>query len=134
MKVKAPCQPDVRPFGESGNFYRLMQDFHFLIYERQDIIRVIIRFGFRYDGASVPAIGRMILERDGVHRPAVLLHDWLYTRKGEFKDIEGRAHKFSRKECDEMMRQIMDQWGVKSWRVWVAYKAVRAFGGFYWWK
>jgi len=113
-------QPDIRPIGESGKLYLLAKDF--------TAHGITVPKGFRYDGASVPKIAWLVgLGRDGVHRAASLIHDWLYVNDGEID--EGS---YTRKQADDLFRDMLKEYGVKSWHVFVAYRATRLFGWFWW--
>lgn len=107
-------QPDLRPMCESGELYILMEDFTYA--------GLTVPKGFRCDGASVPRYLWHLLPRDGMHRCAALIHDYLYVNHSGY----------TRKEADFLFKSIMDDYGIVSWRAKLAYMAVRLFGGFFW--
>lgn len=116
-------QPDIRPIKESGSdMYLLMDNF---VYTIPEIANVTVPKGFRSDGASNAAL---LFERDGVHRAACLVHDWLYFNKGHIDDDVV----LSRKGVDQFFFQMLLDYGVKSWHSRLAYWAVRAFGWIGW--
>ncbi len=84
--------------------------------------------GFKYDGASTPRILWWVLPRDGVHRAAALIHDYLYVFEGDMPD----GQTFTRKQADALFYKMLKDYGVASWRAAVAYRAVRIAGYFFW--
>lgn len=117
-------QPDLRPIKESGDVYRLYQSFYINV----DGLLIGADVGLVMDGASVPkAAWSLGLARDGMHRAASFIHDILYINKGV---MPGRT--FTRKEADKLFRDMLEFYGIKSWHVWMAYRAVRLGGGKAW--
>lgn len=115
-------QPDIRPVQESGNaVYVLVDDF---VYRLPNGQAVRVPKGFRHDGASG---AKFLFGRDGVHRAAALVHDYLIKVKGfipaETKK-DGDIH-MTRKRVDRLFRAILEDVGVKSWHVELAYGGVR---------
>lgn len=113
-------QPDIRPVAESKDLYELHEAYLFEI----DGKTMLVPKGFRHDGATAAAL---LFQRDGIHRAAALVHDYLYSIKGNL-----HGFKFSRRMVDRKFKEMLIDAGVKSWHVWVAYIAVRLVGGFYW--
>lgn len=113
-------QPDIRPVKESNDLYELQHDYVF------DFIgtNFVIKKGFRYDGASYAAL---LFQRDGIHRAAALVHDYLYVHKG---DVGGYI--YTRKQADKKFKDMLIAAGLKSWHVWLAHKSVRALGWIWW--
>ena len=84
--------------------------------------RVRIPAGFRYDGASVPRWAWYLIPRtDARIWRAATVHDWLYARQ-----IIERA------VADGHFLAIMKQDKMPSLKRWLAYLAVRMFGGRAW--
>ena len=77
-------QPLIIPIKESGDIYELVEDYFFSVLRGGQAYPVIIKKGFKYDGASVPPVlgGLVGFMPDGIHRPAALIHDYLYSKKG----------------------------------------------------
>lgn len=107
--------------------------------------RICIPAGYRYDGASVPRKAWTIsgLTPDGLIRGAATIHDFIYDHRGNMP--EGSCHAvfdggwrpapdivFTRKDADLLFLQIMRESGVASHRCWMAFMAVRLFGGTFW--
>lgn len=109
-------QPDIRPVKESKMLYTLVADFTYG--------GITVPKGFRHDGASY---SQLLFQRDGIHRAAALIHDYLYDLKGELP--EGV---FSREYADKLFKRMLKEYGVKSWHVFIAYKSVYIFGRFFW--
>ncbi len=113
-------QPDIRPIKENGDLYRLEESY---CYELLGV-RLCVPAGFEYDGASY---SRILFQRDGVHRAACLVHDYLYTMKGEIGPLV-----YTRYQADQCFKRLLKEAGVKNLHVFLAYSAVRLFGGVYW--
>lgn len=75
---------------------------------------VIVPIGFETDLASIPRIFTPIIPKNGNHRPAAIVHDWL-CRKDDFK----------RKTADKIFREAMKVLGVRRTRRYAMYYAVR---------
>jgi len=118
-------QPDIRPIRERGKRYELNKSY---VYED-----ITVPKGFQYDGASVPRIFMFLIgfERDGIHRPAALVHDFLYQNKG-YSGNNNQVVVYSRKQCDRIFFEIMKKVGVMHWHAILAYYAVRLGGKFSW--
>lgn len=114
-------QPDIRPIKESGDLYELQEDFEFQLFGK----RHTIPCGFKYDGASC---ANLLFQRDGIHRAAALVHDYLYVFEGEIPN----GTTYTRQQADDLFRDMLVQYGVKSLHVKLAYWAVWVFGGLYW--
>lgn len=109
-------QPDMRPVSDDGKLYRLYKDF--------TLEGVTVPEGYRSDGASVPRYLWFIMPRDGLHRAAALIHDYLY-------EVEGHEG-ISRKRSDRLFLDSMLWYGVSRWRAHLAYCSVRLFGWIWW--
>lgn len=113
-------QPDIRPVKESGDIYELFKDYDFK-FKGQDCT---VQKGFRHDGATG---AQFLFGKDGVHRAAALVHDYLYINRGFLKNLS-----YTRKDADRKFQEMLIDAGVKSWHINLAYFAVRIFGAFYW--
>ena len=89
-----------------------------------DDYTVAVPAGFRHDGATG---AKLLFQRDGIHRAAALIHDYLYEKKGS---LSGRT--LTRKQVDGLFRRMLKIYGVKAWHVTAAYLAVRTAGWMYW--
>jgi len=95
---------------------------------------LVIRQGFRFDMSSVP---RLLWWRIGPHELSVvapLCHDALYRyggRSGEYLTIVPDME-YSRRDADKLFEHHMESEGVPGYRVQIAYRAVRWFGGGSW--
>ena len=115
-------QPNIIPIQESGDIYELAAPFIFTL----RTTKFFVPMGFKFDGASY---AKLLFQRDGMHRAAALVHDYLYANKGTLHGY----FKYTRKEADNLFRDMLISYGVKSWHVALSYRAVRLFGGL-WWK
>ena len=134
ITIKYLPQPDIRPLGESGKErYVLNEDYSFAFYNREGLQALTIMKGFKYDGASVPrwAMALIGFERDGVHRAASLVHDWLYVNEGvvyNHNTSEDKNYTYNRHEADTIFLKGMEYHGIKSWHTRIAYITVRGLG------
>jgi len=109
------------------------------------LYRIIVPKGFRYDGASIPRIfwTPLGLSKDGLHRAAATVHDFIYGKSGDMKSSLFMARtttghwmsypgKFTRKQADNIFYHTMLEAGVNRTRANIVYWAVRAFGGGAW--
>jgi hypothetical protein len=139
MKILELSQPDVRPIKESGELYTLFAKYSWGFELHGKELWPEIKAGFQYDGASVPRIVWTLIGflPDGIHRPAALIHDWLYV--GDLlpdgrrqRLVGGEMFTYNRKLADQLFLKALQHVGVKSWHARLAYLAVRGFGNFYW--
>ena len=78
----------------------------------------IVPSGMITDLASIPKLLRPAIDRNGLSRPAAVLHDYLYL-----------IGSLSRKQADELFLEALLSCGVGSIVAKGMYWAVRAFGG-----
>lgn len=154
LNILRSDQPDFRPIKENGKIYRLESDYSakwtYITrdhegFEYVSTVRIKVPKGFLSDGLSASRFAAIFgMGRDGIHRAAVCIHDFLYDHKGHFKAgqnyhvymgelgwVAGEGL-FSRKEADKLFYAMLRHYGVKSWHRWGAYVAVRAFGWIWW--
>ena len=118
-------QPNMLPiFGEKLSTYQLAQEY------------VVDSCGWRFtvpaglviDGASAPWFAWSLgFLPDGLHRAGALVHDWLYSLRGQTFDWL-----LSRKECDGVFHDLMVRAGVQAKRAGIMHCAVRWFGWLPW--
>lgn len=135
-------QPLIIPVKESGQVYELFRDYRIDLTPFGLETVITIKKGFTYDGASVHRWLWSLsgLTPDGYHRPAALVHDYLYERRGrilgtvpsgQFKGTIKRTD-YTRKGADKVFRSMLKHLSIADHRIYLAYKAVRLAGGFYW--
>lgn len=93
-------------------------------YRSRQFGTIYVPAGFETDLISTPAIGRLLVRRDGPELPAAIIHDWLYTRASA-----GAYPYLSRRRADGVFLEAMRRSGVAWWRRSLVYAAVRV-GGF----
>jgi hypothetical protein len=109
--------------------------------------RVTVPVGFITDFASIPRIGRSIIQKDGPHRLPALLHDYLYKHAGRIPGLyfepnvafpKNKKHRhmvtvdYTRKDADEAFRDFLIQSATnKTVRI-ILYRFVRMFGQMSW--
>lgn len=79
------------------------------------------------DLASIPRVFQRLFPVNGVHRPAAVLHDYLYQCQGKI----GR-HTLTRAETDALFQQAMIACGVGRFMARTFYAAVRVGGWAAW--
>ena len=124
-------QPDIRPVARGK--YRLFSPYVLL----HKGITFKIPKGMEYDGASVPRFAWSLtgIRPDGLLRAGALIHDVLYRHKGiPPTGWTEPARAFDRELSDLVFYQINIRAGMRSWRAWLAWKAVRWFGAVAWLK
>lgn len=93
----------------------------------------IVPAGFRTDFASVPRFLHPIFPPMGLCSRAAVIHDFLYRSKNlhrsAFGETEEECKQIVRKYADELFLEVLKEDGVRWWRRWCMYFAVRMFGG-----
>ncbi len=124
-------QPNVSPIIGKGRHYRLMNDVGY-VWENK---KIIIRAGYVFDGASVPAMLKWFIEpMDPRVIASSLIHDALYTNsdlKGVgtyFVDGIPVEKRFSKAEADLLFKQANQANNMDRLRTNLAYWAVSLFG------
>jgi len=84
-------------------------------------ISIIVPSNFSTDLASIPRYLQGIIQINGNHRLAAVVHDYLLVNKGVVSENE----KLSREECDNIFYDLMIELGVKKWRAKVMFLGVR---------
>lgn len=84
--------------------------------------------GLITDGASAPWFAWSLgFLPDGLHRPGALVHDYLYALKGLV-----RLGELTRRQCDDIFRDLMIRAGVHPTRAQIMHRCVRLFGWLPW--
>lgn len=137
-------QPHIIPIGHKK--YRLEEDFHFYLNEKNYAYIITIEKGFVYDGTSAPQILWTLtgITPDGIHRAASLVHDYLYhyegnVPKGTFIVLDKRAmtcpytrKKYTRKFADDFFLKMLKLYNKRNISNWSMYLFVRLFGWVKW--
>ena len=89
-----------------------------LVYTSKDGDIYIVPTGMITDLASIPKLLRPAIDRNGLSRPAAVLHDYLYL-----------IGSLSRKQADELLLEALLSCGVGGFVAKGMYWSVRAFGG-----
>lgn len=111
--------------------------------------RLTVPVGFITDFASIPRIGRSIIQKDGPHRLPAVLHDYLYKKAGiivgiyvepneKYPDNEPHEHEviidYTRKEADAAFLTFLRATKTNRVVCMTLYGFVRTFGLMAWWK
>jgi hypothetical protein len=127
--AESTLPPPIVTYIGPGNRWRLEGD-----YPYQDGRNLItVPGGFLFDLASIPRAFWWLISPFELSIAAPLLHDFLYAHKGDppAGSIEP-ARVYSRKQADQLFREVMKIEGVPAWRRGPAYAAVRSFGWLAW--
>jgi hypothetical protein len=128
LELRALSAWELKSMGSDRQLYQLSRAF---IYVDRDGMRIDVPAGFKTDFASIPRwVWSYISPEDPVILFASVIHDFLYTRKGDLGP-ESRVA-FNRQQADEVLRQAMLVCGARATQAWVVYNAVRLGGGSHW--
>ena len=97
---------------------------------------ITVPAGATTDLASIPRLVSGILPPDGPWAKAAVVHDWLYSTRGECLRHESdgwtlyrtRRRAYTRAEADKILGEAMEVLGVPAWKRAVIYRAVRLGG------
>ena len=108
--------------------WKVERTFHYCVgyLGSSDIVEV--PKGFESDFASVPRGLWNLLPPDGPYTQSAVLHDFLYSKRGN--SPEGRNR--TRKECDLIFLEAMVVLNVSAWKRYIMFWSVRIFGGLAW--
>ncbi|NET39517.1 MAG: DUF1353 domain-containing protein [Cyanothece sp. SIO1E1] len=105
--------------------------------------KIVIEIGFDFDLSSIPRLFWKIIGPYELSVEAPLIHDFMYLSRGGRRSdwphgtpilgkIEPNTCLYSRRDADELFLTMMRQAGVRSWRRFLRYRAVRIFGWLFW--
>jgi len=114
-----------------GRRWKLVNSFTYRIGSDTSQEKIVIHNGFITDFASVPQFLYWFLPPWGKYGKAAVLHDYLYKHHS-VKISETRYMAFNRRKADEIFLEAMGVLGVKNWRKYPMFVAVRLFGGLSW--
>lgn len=122
-----PDEPDADPIDQV--LYKLRRAYS---YTTLAGVRIDIPENFKTDLLSAPRSTWTILglPPDGLYRCAAVVHDWLYENQGDL----GKGVEFTRKQCDDILLEIMTRVKISWFQRQATYAAVRLFGGTHWHK
>lgn len=117
-----------------GNSWILTSD---CVYTTDDGWTITAKKDFVFDLASVPRFLWAIISSFDLSLIAPLYHDLLYRNGGRLPDgqlspVKNPPYRFTRKEADRILYELMKKAQVPWWKREAAYRAVRTFSGFAW--
>lgn len=101
--------------------FSLMTDVVYLLKINGEIVETVIPQGFKTDFASVPKKFRSIIGNVNKFNRVWLLHDWMYDKRCDIK--------LTRKESDDILKDLLSDFGMGTIDTWLTYTSVRLFGG-----
>lgn len=135
-------QPIIIPINASQ--YRLLADYRYEWDGPRGRHLIVVPSGAVTDGASVPRILWSLtgITPDGLHRPAAIVHDWLYDHAGRIETLiradgsdqwNPSSVPWSRYDADRIFARILREVGVSRIRRRLMYRGVRVGGWWPWW-
>lgn len=100
---------------------------HLFLFVTQAGYAIQVPSGFVTDLASIPRVLRLLIQVNGRHSDAAIIHDWLYYKKGRVG-----LRTFTRKQCDDFFFEAMLESGVPKWKAWTMWSGVRVGGWVAW--
>jgi len=115
---------------DAGRQFELEQEFGVKIGLRTELT---CPAGTRTDGASIPRFFWRLIgpPMTGPYRKAAVVHDAGYGGTLVWKEFQLPVG-YARKHVDRLFLVLMKWLGVKAWRRWAMYLAVRLFAGGHW--
>ncbi len=98
-----------------------------LIYSSKEYDPVVVPSGYKTDYASVPRLPFVYLVFNGISPKASTMHDFLYSTVMTIKEKDAKGKRRSR--ADHMFLEAMKAEKTPFHIRWLAFIAVRAFGG-----
>jgi hypothetical protein len=92
------------------------------------VFQIDVSKGFTTDLASIPRIARLVFPVNDLHRPAAVVHDWLYVRQRMLHRPINSHCWIKREDADRIFYELMLSLGVSRLKAWVMYRAVRVGG------
>ena len=127
-----PDQPDTDPYKDDD----ALNDTEYYLrsaYQYTTLAKVIITVpaGYRTDEVSAPQASWSFIGMppDGYYRAAGVVHDYLYGLNGA---LPGLIPAYTRKDCDNILIEILSRLSVPWLKRKAVYLAVRLFGGSHW--
>ena len=143
IELTFPDQPDIYSLTKDTN-YCLRGDYSYIWRSNKITYKITVPNGFIYDGTSVPRFLWSIfgIYPDGIHRPASLIHDFMYKNKGLVPDESYTSyfidtwlithHQWRRNDVDRLFCRMLRDLGVSKFKRRIMFYAVRIFGYFWW--
>ena len=93
--------------------------------------QVQVSEGFEFDGESIPLILQGWVKPFGQSRRGAAVHDWLY-RQGGYYRADSSFVPVTRKQADEVYRELILAKGLAPWRATLRYHILRLVGWSAW--
>jgi len=131
VKISTKGLPWYRRIGRLAERRRWQLVLPYMI-EVQGYGNVLIPDGFTFDGASIPRWAWWVPGMDpvGVLMIPAIVHDYAYTN--HVLIVDGRSRLIKRKQADDLFLQVSRQVNGSMAVDWIAWAAVRIFGGAGW--
>lgn len=126
-----PDAPDTDPYKDDDQLndteYRLRSAYQYTTLAN---VVILIPEGFKTDEVSAPQASWSFvgMPPDGYYRAAGVVHDYLYGLNGKLPNMIT----YTRKECDDILIEILTRLNVPWLKRKAVYLAVRLFGSTHW--
>jgi hypothetical protein len=126
--ITYPDQPDTDPTKDDNDIndtlYVLRSDY---TYKTVAGYSIVVPAGFKTDEVSIPRLMWTLIGMvpDGYYRAVGVVHDYLYSTKG----LNGV---FTRKQCDDILLEILTLEGTPRWQRYACWVGVRIGGVPHW--
>lgn len=107
-----------------GRLFVIDRDFLFI---SKSGLRITVNQGFETDLATIPRPIWVLLPPFGIYTDACVVHDWLCSRKGVVGFNGDEPVRITRRECDDILLEAMQDCGVPRWQRCLVYRSVRLF-------
>ena len=128
--IKFPDAPDTDPYRDTDALndteYKLRSNYQYTTLAN---VVILVPEGFRTDEVSAPqATWSFVgMPPDGFDRAAGVVHDYLYSLNGKLPNTT-----YTRKQCDDILIEILTRLNVPWLKRQAVYLAVRLFGNSHW--
>lgn len=103
----------------------------FMVYSAVLQDQVHVSEGFEFDGESIPVWLQTLVPPFGQSRRGAAIHDWLYQHGGYYR-ATGQFVSVTRKQADEVYKELVLAKGLPKWRATLRFSVLRAVGWLHW--
>lgn len=116
---------------EDREVQRLMLLEPFRVYSAVLDDQIQVSEGFEFDGESIPLCMQTLVKPFGQSRRGACVHDWLYRHGGYYR-ADSSFVRVTRKQADEVYRELILAKGLAPWRATIRYSILRLVGWAAW--
>lgn len=140
MKIRIIQEPSVRVTGYKRNNnveYEIVIPLIYDVKLGSESFRFSVEEGFKYDSATIPVLARLFFDKSSkplLYASASHDEDYSYAidaKRSAVPDVYGSLVILSRKEIDQIFRELLILLGFNKTLAYLFYYSVRVFGGRY---